>query len=80
MPTFRRARVTGSTDMPVEATIVEAPVRAGLTPVSEWMEQSAARPSSGPTSSLFSGVCRYYHDCFAADSRGGILTNVLDKN
>ncbi|MGZ3637988.1 MAG: AAA domain-containing protein, partial [Ktedonobacterales bacterium] len=80
MPTFRRARVTGSTDMPVETTIVEAPARAGLTPVSEWMEQSAARPSSGPTSSLFAGVCRYYHDCFSADSRGGILTNVLDKN
>ncbi len=35
---------------------------------------------TGPVSPLFAGVCRYYHDCFSADSRGGMLTNVLDKN
>src|SRR5262249_51547962 len=41
---------------------------------------NGARGSRAPASALFAGVCRYYHDCFSADSRGGILTNVLDKN
>lgn len=57
----------------------EAPVRAGLTPVSEWGEDQEQFPAR-PSSSVFAGVCRYFHDCFAADSRGGILTNVFDKN
>jgi hypothetical protein len=54
-------------------------MRGGYTPVSEWPDQAIV-PAPGPASSLFAGVCRYYHDCFAADSRGGVLTNVLDKN
>ncbi len=84
---FRRARTTGITkqDRGQDITIVEAPVRSGLTPVSEWPESTstAVVPASGSVavpSPLFAGVCRYYHDCFAADSRGGMLTNVLDKN
>jgi len=40
----------------------------------------AGKTAAGPTSALFAGVCRYYHDCFAADARGGVITNVLDKN
>ena len=39
-----------------------------------------AKAATGPTSALFAGVCRYYHDCFSADARGGVITNVLDKN
>src|SRR5579885_3534236 len=84
---FRRARTTGITkqDRGQDITIVEAPVRSGLTPVSEWPESTstAVVPASGSVavpSPLFAGVCRYYHDCFASDSRGGMLTNVLDKN
>src|SRR5262249_21762637 len=76
---FRRARTT---DHPItDPTIIDAPVRGGLTPVSEWPEAAVPRmPAPGLVSSHFSGVCRYYHDCFAADSRGGVLTNLLDKN
>ena len=39
-----------------------------------------SRARATPVSPLFAGVCRYYHDCFSADSRGGVLNNVLDKN
>src|SRR5262249_31430341 len=79
---FRRARTPEET---IEGSlIVDAPMRGGLTPVSAWPDASAAlavrAPSPAVPSSHFAGVCRYYHDCFAADSRGGILTNVLDKN
>ncbi len=79
MPVFRRARTSGGiSEVP---QIVEAPARAQLTPVGQWPEAlAAAAVAPGPVSSLFAGVCRYYHDCFAADSRGGMLTNVLDKN
>ena len=79
MPTFRRGRNTAATN---ETMIVDAPVRGGYTPVSDWPDPSVALPTGmpGPASTLFAGVCRYYHDCFAADSRGGVLTNVLDKN
>ncbi|HEV2405746.1 MAG TPA: AAA domain-containing protein, partial [Ktedonobacterales bacterium] len=79
MPTFRRARNTASTD---DTVIVDAPVRAGYTPVSDWPDPSIpfAQGVPGPASTLFAGVCRYYHDCFSADSRGGVLTNILDKN
>ena len=59
------------------------PARAGLTPVGEWPDSSngaAKRPDNAPTSAAFAGVCRYFHDCFAADARGGVLTNVLDKH
>jgi hypothetical protein len=87
MAAFRRPRATG--DLATEQTaVVDAPQRGGLTPVAEWPEAYAsvvgARSSSsapaGPVSQLFAGVCRYYHDCFSADSRGGVLNNVLDKN
>jgi hypothetical protein len=54
-------------------------MRAGYTPVSDWPDPSTFPPPT-PANTLFAGVCRYFHDCFAADSRGGILTNVLDKN
>ena len=79
MPFFRRERTTG---LPGDTIIVDAPARASLTPVSDWPEGSDDRNGAhaGPPSNLFAGVCRYYHDCFAADSRGGMLTNVLDKN
>ena len=79
MPGFRRGRNTAATN---DSLIVDAPVRAGYTPVSDWPDPSHAIAAGtlGPASSVFSGVCRYYHDCFAADSRGGVLTNVLDKN
>src|SRR5262249_14547228 len=78
---FRRARTTGN---PIsDPIIVDAPMRGGLTPVSEWPDALAterAAPSPGPVSSHFAGVCRYYHDCFAADSRGGMLTTLVNKN
>ena len=79
MPTFRRGRNTAATN---DSMIVDAPVRGGHTPVSDWPDPSlaVAQNGLGPASTLFAGVCRYYHDCFAADSRGGVLTNVLDKN
>ena len=83
---FRRSRTTGITNHDTtEVTVVSSPVRSSLTPVSQWPEVSglgtASLPGVQPGSSpLFAGVCRYYHDCFSADSRGGILTNVLDKN
>jgi AAA domain/REase_MTES_1575 len=76
---FRRARPTG--DITSGSAIVDAPVRGGLTPVSAWPDGLAPRPApSAQASSHFAGVCRYYHDCFSADSRGGILTNILDPN
>lgn len=79
MPVFRRARATGSISH--ETTIVDAPERGGLTPVASWPEARLFQASApAPVSSLFAGVCRYYHDCFSADSRGGILTNIFDKN
>jgi hypothetical protein len=77
MPVFRRGRAATSATV---TDVVDAPARAGLTPVSQWPEPAGGRAASAPVSPLFAGVCRYYHDCFAADSRGGILTNVLDKN
>jgi AAA domain/REase_MTES_1575 len=57
-----------------------APARASLTPVGQWPEAPGPRADSAPSSSAFAGVCRYFHDCFAADARGGVLTNVLDKH
>src|SRR5579885_523298 len=79
MPVFRRAKTTG--EIAAVPQIVDAPARAQLTPVGQWPEAALAASSApaGPVSTLFAGVCRYYHDCFAADSRGGMLTNVLDK-
>ena len=79
MSVFRRGRTSGtSTRDTIEA---DEPTRAGLTPVGDWSELPLADQSSaGPISPLFAGVCRYYHDCFSADSRGGTLTNILDKN
>ena len=81
MPLFRRGSSSSSTN---DTIIVDAPVRGGLTPVSDWPDASGiTRVAAGqvaPAPSLFAGVCRYYHDCFSADSRGGILTSVLDKN
>lgn len=78
MALFRRARGTSGAD-DGSSLIVEAPERGGLTPVAQWPDGAlAVRPA--PASTLFAGVCRYYHDCFAADARGGVLTNVFDKN
>ncbi len=85
---FRRARTTGITQHETdEGSAVSLPERSGLTPVAEWPESGTVLSPASPkvtraqaNSPLFTGVCRYYHDCFAADSRGGILTNVLDKN
>src|SRR5215469_7783616 len=86
---FRRARTTGITHHEnTDLTVVSPPERSGLTPVADWPEvdglltpaPAAKNPGVAVVSPLFAGVCRYYHDCFAADSRGGILTNVLDKN
>ncbi len=56
--------------------------RSGLTPVAEWPDRAGQgeEQASGPASTLFAGVCRYYHDCFAADARGGAISNVLDKS
>ena len=91
MAAFRRVREgrganeTSSSTMETEQRLE----RSGLTPVSEWPDRSpgVALPimapstkAAGKPSPLFAGVCRYYHDCFAADARGGTLTNVLDKN
>src|SRR5690242_2417915 len=78
MALFRRARGTSGAD-DGSTSIVAAPERGGLTPVAQWPDGAlAVRPA--PASTLFAGVCRYYHDCFAADARGGVLTNVFDKN
>ncbi|HEX9035759.1 MAG TPA: AAA domain-containing protein [Ktedonobacterales bacterium] len=56
--------------------------RSGLTPVAEWPDRPAKpeEQPAGPASTLFAGVCRYYHDCFASDARGGAISNVLDKS
>ena len=79
MALFRRSRTTH--DDKKAGAAQDQPERSGLTPVSEWPDgaNAAAAPVAGPTSTLFAGVCRYYHDCFAADARGGILSNVLEK-
>jgi hypothetical protein len=80
MAVFGRARTTSTQDATTVDTTL-APSRASLTPVSQWPDASARRPGDdAPASSAFAGVCRYYHDCFAADARGGVLTNVLDKH
>src|SRR5215469_3966636 len=85
---FRRARMTGSTNHDtetIEVSAVTSPARSSLTPVADWPDIAGKLTANPPGqaanfSTLFAGVCRYYHDCFSADSRGGILTNVLDKN
>jgi AAA domain len=70
----------------VTGTLVQ---RGGLTPVAEWPEAftfpapggaASRKRDNAPSSGAFAGICRYFHDCFAADSRGGVLTNVLDKH
>ncbi|MEO7000969.1 MAG: AAA domain-containing protein [Ktedonobacterales bacterium] len=90
MAAFRRLREGRGTDgAPTTLETEPRLERSGLTPVSDWPDRStgaalpAVKPASktvGASSPLFAGVCRYYHDCFAADARGGTLTNVLDKN
>ncbi len=96
MAVFRRGRATNSPNTPADSIrdaeivtgSIPGPERSGLTPVAEWPEALASlqalagaeRVPTGPVSPLFAGVCRYYHDCFSADSRGGVLNNVLDKN
>src|SRR5262249_13180176 len=80
---FRRAKASHSDPDTVTGTLVETPDRADIMPVAQWPDGrngNGVRGSRAPASALFAGVCRYYHDCFSADSRGGILTNVLDKN
>jgi hypothetical protein len=81
MPVFGRGRATAAHD-PNTVTGTLVPERGGLTPVSQWPEAPAPTRTveSAPTSSAFAGVCRYFHDCFAADARGGVLTNVLDEH
>ncbi len=80
MALFRRSRTTH--DDKKAGAAQEQPERSGLTPVSEWPDGSnaPAAPVVGPASTLFAGVCRYYHDCFAADARGGVLSNVMEKS
>ena len=83
MAAFRQGRTATAQGAEIDGTTVDttaAPIRGGLTPVGEWPETPAARGDDTPSSSAFSGVCRYFHDCFAADARGGMLTNVLDKH
>jgi hypothetical protein len=96
MAVFRRGRATNSPNSPADSVrdaeivtgSIAGPERSGLTPVAEWPEAlaslqglaGATRVPTGPVSPLFAGVCRYYHDCFSADSRGGVLNNILDKN
>ncbi|HEX9067351.1 MAG TPA: AAA domain-containing protein, partial [Ktedonobacterales bacterium] len=83
MAVFRRGR-GAQPPVPPDVAGSVVPERGGLTPVAAWPEALAAlramAPVSGPVSPLFAGVCRYYHDCFSADSRGGTLINVFDKN
>jgi hypothetical protein len=87
MAIFRRGRGSNS-DTTVTGSLVDTPQRGDLTPVSAWPDGRSPAGSASPARTrsragaapLFAGVCRYYHDCFSADSRGGILTNVLDKN
>ncbi|HEX8982151.1 MAG TPA: AAA domain-containing protein [Ktedonobacterales bacterium] len=80
MALFKRGRATQD-DKKSGASIQRLPERSGLTPVSEWSDRLVVPSVApvGPSSQLFAGVCRYYHDCFAADARGGVLSNVLDK-
>ena len=78
MALFRRSRTSDDKKTDESAP----PERSGLTPVSDWPDRSGALDQqvvAGPVSSLFAGVCRYYHDCFAADARGGVISNVLEK-
>ncbi|HEY7849312.1 MAG TPA: DEAD/DEAH box helicase, partial [Ktedonobacterales bacterium] len=82
MALFRRSRATQDDKKTGTPTAQGLPERSGLTPVSEWADRltiTAEQPAIGPVSTLFAGVCRYYHDCFAADARGGVISNVLDK-
>ncbi len=81
MALFRRSRATQDEKKSAEDG-QGLPERSGLTPVSEWADRmvvAAEQPAIGPASTLFAGVCRYYHDCFAADARGGVISNVLEK-
>jgi hypothetical protein len=85
MAVFGRARAAAAQEVGIRDGVVEStvvPSRAGLTPVSEWPDTSAhPKPrDDAPVSAAFAGVCRYFHDCFSADSRGGVLTSVLDKH
>jgi hypothetical protein len=77
MAIFRRGRATQD-DKKGRGS---APERSGMTPVAEWPDRPtpAEEQAPGPTSTLFAGVSRYYHDCFASDARGGAISNVLDK-
>ncbi|HEX8998198.1 MAG TPA: AAA domain-containing protein [Ktedonobacterales bacterium] len=83
MALFRRGRATQ--DEKKAGAPQGQPERSGLTPVAEWPDRSplvstqTVVATATASSSLFAGVCRYYHDCFAADARGGVLSNVLDK-
>src|SRR5579875_938993 len=90
MGIFRRGRTTHEATQETNNQ-ANAPMRSGLTPVSEWPDPAASLGSSvnsashnghaaGLASPLFAGVCRYFHDCFAADARGGVISNILDKN
>ncbi|HEX5570700.1 MAG TPA: hypothetical protein VFX31_04890, partial [Ktedonobacterales bacterium] len=68
MALFRRSRAADDK----KANGPALPERSGFTPVAEWPEQRMGAPAApvavAPASTLFAGVCRYYHDCFAADA------------
>ncbi|HZC04918.1 MAG TPA: hypothetical protein VE338_04695, partial [Ktedonobacterales bacterium] len=83
MALFRRSRAAHDDKKSGASAAQILPERSGFTPVSEWAERvvdSVAPATASPASTLFAGVCRYYHDCFAADARGGVLSNVLEKS
>ncbi len=76
-----RSGLTPVSDWPDPTGAIPAPnggANGGVT--TSFGGARGAKIPTGPTSTLFAGVCRYYHDCFAADARGGVITNVLDKN
>jgi hypothetical protein len=78
MAIFRRSRA--SKDETKARGAEETIERSGLTPVAEWPDRAqGVEQTARPASTLFAGVCRYYHDCFASDARGGAISNVLDK-
>ena len=81
MAIFRRGRASQDGKKAGARGTDGAVERSGLTPVAEWADRpiQTEDQAPGPTSALFAGVCRYFHDCFASDARGGAITNVLDK-
>ncbi len=50
---------------------------------SPWADSGSDAPTTGQaasgSSTAFMRVARYFHDCFAADARGGILKDVFEQ-